>query len=191
MSAVCTCREPVSAPMSRRPCTLPSSPALRARSPTYTSTPICARTLSPTLLQVDYKKPQPTKGILKTGKYSRNISKELIVLKDVSSKSEPIEIKHIESKNVDLNLSIASSNGSSDILDFRRKLTSSIHEISNSIFEETDSSLVDLSSLESFKSKVKLKSGKQTFAYCRFKTHPKCSMQGCLQARDENWHDVL
>lgn len=133
---------------------------MHTRPPTYTSTPICNRTLSPTLLQVEYKKPLPTKGILKSGKYNRNISKELIVLKDVSSKSEPIEIKHVESKNVDLNLSNASSNGSSDILDIRRRLMSSIHEVPNSIYEETDSSLVDTSSLHSFQSRVRLKSGK-------------------------------
>ncbi|XP_054282371.1 run domain Beclin-1-interacting and cysteine-rich domain-containing protein-like isoform X2 [Macrosteles quadrilineatus] len=146
-------RQPKSAPVSRRPCTLPSSPAIHRVQPS--PKPPEQKTLSPSVLKIDYKQLQKEstvkKGILKKSKSNTN---ELIVMKDVS-RSEPIKIKL--SKHNEVNISL-SSNGSSDILE-RRRSHKSIHEITNSIYEETDSSYVDSSSQNSFSHRVRLKGG--------------------------------
>lgn len=153
--------QPKSAPVMRRPCTLPSSPAIR---PVHSSSNVTEhKTTLPSVLKIDYKQLQKdtsvTKGILKhSNKSNKNSANEVIVLKDVS-KSQPIVIKSRVQRHSDLNISNTSSNGSVDILERSKgRYDRSTHEISNSIYEETDSSFVDTSSLKSFQRRVRLKS---------------------------------
>ncbi|XP_046676847.1 run domain Beclin-1-interacting and cysteine-rich domain-containing protein isoform X2 [Homalodisca vitripennis] len=149
---------PKSAPLSRRPCTLPSSPAIHP----VQSQPNMReqKAISPAMLKIDYKQLQKdthvTKGILKNKNNKTGGANELIVLKDVS-KTEPIMINSKRHQRNDLNVSTTSSNGSSDVLESKR-LSRRVHEISNSIYEETDSSYLDTSSLRSFQRRVRLKS---------------------------------
>uniref|UniRef100_A0A1B6MUK7 RUN domain-containing protein n=1 Tax=Graphocephala atropunctata TaxID=36148 RepID=A0A1B6MUK7_9HEMI len=148
---------PKSAPVSRRPCTLPSSPAIHpVQSQPNMREP---KAISPVVLTIDYKQLQKdthvTKGILKNKGNRTSSVNELIVLKDVS-KTEPILIKNHHQRN-DLNVSTTSSTASSDMLEGKR-VPRRIHEISNSIYEETDSSYMDSSSLRSFQRRVRLKS---------------------------------
>lgn len=156
--------QPKSAPVMRRPCTLPSSPAIH---PVRTSSPNVKehKTISASVLKIDYKQLQKdtsmTKSILKnTNKNNKSSTNEVIVLKEVC-KSQPIVIKNKAQRHSDLNRSVTSSitsNGSSDILENKSSHHKRTHEISNSIYEETDSSYVDTSSLKRFHRRVRLKS---------------------------------
>lgn len=152
--------KPTSAPVLRRPCTLPSSPAIH---PTR-SAPNVQKNKSVFLhmLNIDYKQLQKDtsipKSILKnSNKNNKNSSNELIVLKEVI-KSEPIVINNRAQKHSNPNESTTSSNGSSDNVENKSRNHKCINEISNSIYEETDSSCMDSLSLKSFQRSVRIRS---------------------------------
>lgn len=161
-----------SVPTKRKSITEPSSPSIISPESISKISSQSLKKLSPNVLKVDYNMStnNSTKksGILKNTKLNKcnlysefdNLNSELIVLKDV--KSEPVDI--IKPLNASKDDRIVSSDNSLESFVFVNKnepktLTqpTHLHEITNSIYEETDSS----STIQTGNSgkKVKLKSG--------------------------------